>query len=74
MQRRLTRLYGELRAIERIVRTDTSSEVQARMLARINELERRAVELRVPKSFSEMGFNLRSHIRALRQRLENRAG
>jgi hypothetical protein len=45
--------------------------VQERMLARIQELERRAIELRIPKSFSAMSFNLKSHIRMLRQKLES---
>ena len=70
MQRRIVRLYTELRLIERTDRAGADPEVHARMLARLQELERRAVELRIPKSFSEMGFNLRSHIRVLRQKLE----
>ncbi len=74
MQQRITRLYGELRQIERSSRTDANAEARARLLTRIQELERRAVELKMPKSFSEMGFNLRSHIRALKQRLEGGGG
>jgi TRAP-type uncharacterized transport system substrate-binding protein len=74
MQRRIIRLYSELRLIERTLRTGANPEVRAQLLARIQELERRVVELRIPKSFSEMGFNLRSHIRALRQKVEDSAG
>ena len=74
VQSRITRLYAELRQIERSSRADPGAEARTRMLARLQELERRAQELRIPKAFSEMGFNLRSHIRALRQRLESAAG
>ncbi len=74
MQRRIIRLYGELRLMERVLRTSTDPAVRAQLAPRIQELEARALELKLPKSFSEMGFNLRSHIRALRQRVESNAG
>jgi TRAP-type uncharacterized transport system substrate-binding protein len=74
MQRRIIRLYGELRAIERTLRTSTDPALRTQLALRIEELERRALELRIPKSFSEMSFNLRLHIRALRQRLDSHAG
>jgi hypothetical protein len=70
MQQRIIRLYSELRAVDRAMRGDASTEGRARILARINELGQRALELRMPKSFTAMGFNLRTHIRALRQRFE----
>ena len=35
------------------------------MLARVEELERRALELDMPSSYSEKSFNLKAHIRAL---------
>ncbi len=71
MRQRIVRLYAELRSIDRALRTSTNAEERAQLDKRIQELERRAAELKVPGSFSEMGFNLRAHIRALRQRLEN---
>ena len=65
MQRRIFRLYGELRLIERTLRRAKDPEERARMLARIEELEHQVLDLKLPKSFSEMSFNLKMHIRAL---------
>jgi hypothetical protein len=38
-----------------------------RLLGKIDDLERRVFELRMPRSFSEMTLNLRRHIRALHE-------
>ena len=65
MQRRIFRLYGELRLIERTLHRTADPAERARMLARFQELERHVLELKVPTSFSEMSFNLKMHIRAL---------
>jgi TRAP-type uncharacterized transport system substrate-binding protein len=73
VQSRITRVYAELRQIERSSRNIQDAETHARITARLQELEQRALELRIPKAFSEMGFNLKSNIRVLRQRLESGA-
>ncbi|HXI76343.1 MAG TPA: TAXI family TRAP transporter solute-binding subunit, partial [Steroidobacteraceae bacterium] len=65
MQRRIFRLYGELRLIERTLRRSKDPEERAQMLARMQELERQVLDLKMPQSFSEMSFNLKMHIRAL---------
>ncbi|MBS0580848.1 MAG: C4-dicarboxylate ABC transporter substrate-binding protein [Proteobacteria bacterium] len=70
-QTRVTRLYAELRLIERGSRTEPDAAARAQLLDRLQALERRALELRVPRAFSETLFNLRSHIRNLRVRLES---
>lgn len=67
MENRLYRFYGELGFIERALQNCTDAEKRAQMLARIEELERRAIELHMPSSYSEKSFNLRAHIRALRE-------
>lgn len=72
MQRRIYRLYGELRLIERTLQNSTDSGERARMLARFAELERRVLEVKVPRSFSEMSFNLRMHIRALSENVNRK--
>ena len=66
MENRLYRFYGELGFIERALQNCTDAEKRAQMLARIEELERRAIELHMPSSYSEKSFTLRAHIRALR--------
>jgi TRAP-type uncharacterized transport system substrate-binding protein len=67
MENRIYRIYGELDFIEGELRrsTDADAEERARILARIEELERRALELDMPSSYSERSFNLKAHIRAL---------
>jgi TRAP-type uncharacterized transport system substrate-binding protein len=65
MENRIYRFYGELGFIEGALRRSTDPEERAQMLARIEELERRALELDMPRSYSEKSFNLKSHIRAL---------
>ncbi len=67
MQRRIYRLYGELRLIERMLHTSRDPGERAQMLARFQDLERHVLELKLPQSFSEMSFNLKMHIRALSQ-------
>jgi TRAP transporter TAXI family solute receptor len=67
MQRRIYRLYGELRLIERTLHRSTDSDERARMRARFEDLERRVLELKMPQSFGEMSFNLKMHMRAVRE-------
>jgi TRAP-type uncharacterized transport system substrate-binding protein len=66
MERRIYRLYGELRVIEATLRRTTDSGERTKLLARIDQLERRALEVKVPRSFSEMNFNLKAHVHRLR--------
>jgi TRAP-type uncharacterized transport system substrate-binding protein len=63
MQRRIYRLYGELRFLEvEMVQCKDASE-RDQIVLRMEELERRVLQLKMPRSFSEMTFNLRRHIR-----------
>ena len=68
MQRRIYRLYGELRILEGSLRDAGNGEDRARLVSRVEDLERRVLDLHVPRSFAEMTFNLRAHARALRER------
>jgi hypothetical protein len=65
MENRIYRFYGELEFIEGELRRSTDAAERAKMLARVEELERRALELDLPSSYSEKSFNLKAHIRAL---------
>jgi TRAP-type uncharacterized transport system substrate-binding protein len=67
MQRRIYQCYGELRVIEDALRHGPDAEQRARLVARAEELERRVLKLRMPRSFMEMSYNLRAHIRSLRE-------
>ena len=68
MQRRINRLYVELRLLEGAVARSGTADERAQIIGRITELEQRVIGLRLPKSFGEMSFNLRAHVRALRAR------
>lgn len=67
MQRRVFRLYGELRLLETALGRCEDPDERARLVGSIGDLERRVFELKMPRSFSEMTFNLRRHIRALHE-------
>lgn len=67
MQRRIYRLYGELRLLENDLADCTDPDERARLLARIEDLDRRVLHLKMPRSFSEMTFNLRRHVETLRE-------
>jgi TRAP-type uncharacterized transport system substrate-binding protein len=68
MENRLYRFYGELGFIEGALQRSTDAEQRTQMLKRVEELERRAIELDMPSSYSEKSFNLKAHIRALMAR------
>jgi hypothetical protein len=73
MQRRIFRLYGELRLIERTLLQSKDPEERAQMLTRFQELERQVLDLKMPQSFGEMSFNLKMHIRALSESAHKQA-
>jgi TRAP-type uncharacterized transport system substrate-binding protein len=67
MKRRVNRMYGELKQVERQLRI-APSEARPALIGQLDELDARARELKVSMAFSENAFNLRAHIRALRER------
>jgi TRAP-type uncharacterized transport system substrate-binding protein len=66
MQRGIHRFYGELRQLERELE-DTPASAEAE--SRLDRLEARVLALRLPRAFGEMTYNLRTHIREVRERL-----
>jgi TRAP-type uncharacterized transport system substrate-binding protein len=69
LQRRINRIYGELRQLEFELRLGTPGQREA-FLARLDVLDQRALNLRLPTAFGEVTYNLKSHIHLLRQRVE----
>jgi TRAP-type uncharacterized transport system substrate-binding protein len=67
MRRRINRMYSELKLVERDLRVATAA-TRSEMLSRLEEIDARTLELKVPVSFAESTFNLRAHIRAMRAR------
>jgi TRAP-type uncharacterized transport system substrate-binding protein len=69
LQRRINRIYGELRQLEFELRLGTPGQRQG-FLARLDALDQRALNLRLPTAFGEVTYTLKSHIHLLRQRAE----
>jgi TRAP-type uncharacterized transport system substrate-binding protein len=67
MQRRVFRYYGELRLLETELARCNEQTEREQVIGKIEDLERRVFELKMPRSFSEMTLNLRRHIRALHE-------
>lgn len=67
MQRRVFRYYGELRLLETALTRSNDLGEREQVIGRIEDLERRVFELKMPRSFSEMTLNLRRHIQALHE-------
>lgn len=67
---RVFRWYGQLRAVEQAQGRRTPEELRAELDA----IDRRVSEVSVPLSYADELYALRSHIRAVRQRLQEGAG
>ena len=65
MQRRVFQIYGELSVVEHGLLRSPSDRI---LLARLDDLEQRVFAMKLPTAYSEMTYNLRAHIRAVRQR------
>ena len=66
MQRRIFQIYTDLIRLERELR---GAPADAALLSRLDQIDRRVLDLRVPTAFSEMKYNLGAHIGALRERV-----
>jgi TRAP-type uncharacterized transport system substrate-binding protein len=67
MQRRVYRIYSELKSLDRELRSAPPGTCN-RVIDRLDDLDRRALELRVPIAYTERSYNLKAHIRAVRER------
>jgi hypothetical protein len=70
MQRRIFRLYGELRFLERDLGSYGSGQNIGDLSSRLDRIEEKANRLRVPVFYSNMLYTLRMHIALVRQRME----
>ena len=69
MQRRIFRLYGELRFLEKDVEAHGAGQDISDLNARLDRLEEKANHLRVPMFYSNMLYTLRMHITLVRERM-----
>jgi TRAP-type uncharacterized transport system substrate-binding protein len=67
MQRRLSKMYRELRRIENQLHAASPERVEA-LITQLEELDRRALSLNVPSTFSDRAYGLHAHIHAARER------
>jgi len=72
VERRIIRLYGELKLLEAELDARGPEASHADAIPRLDALERRADELRVPLRFSQILYTLKVHIRLVRDRLARR--
>jgi TRAP transporter TAXI family solute receptor len=69
MQWRIISLYGGLKLLETELETRGPETSKADALRRLDDLEHRADQLRVPLLYSQMLYTLKVHIRLVRDRL-----
>jgi TRAP-type uncharacterized transport system substrate-binding protein len=70
MRSKIMRLYDEMRLIESEVETQGQGHDAKAMIAMLDQLEKRANGLRLPRVYAIMLYTLRSHINLIRGRLE----
>jgi TRAP transporter TAXI family solute receptor len=74
MQRRIFRLYGELRFIEQELDSRSAGQSIGDLPARLDRLEASTNRLQVPVSYANMLYTLRMHITLVRERLKRPEG
>src|SRR5215471_2112287 len=69
MRRKIARLYGELRFLEDEITGGGGPTDAAQLMARLDQHEKQANQLRMPIAYESMMYLLRNHISAVRNRL-----
>jgi TRAP transporter TAXI family solute receptor len=69
MRRKIARLYGELRFLEDEITGGGEPSDAAQLMARLDQLEKQASQLRMPIAYESMMYLLRNHIGVVRNRL-----
>ena len=71
MRSRIDSLYGDMRSVEGMMEDKAHDLDVPAMMARIDELEQRAIHLRVPTSYDGSLYAVRVHIGLIRSRLDS---
>jgi TRAP-type uncharacterized transport system substrate-binding protein len=69
MRRRIYRLYGELRRLEARLGKGAIAEDRGEFVEKLDDLDRRIRNLKVPVAYSNLVFALRMHVDVVRARL-----
>jgi TRAP transporter TAXI family solute receptor len=72
VRRKLFRYYGELRYIDAQLREKTLPENRIQYLDKLNEIEDKVSDLKLPVTFSQYAYELRGHIELVRSRLQKK--
>lgn len=70
VKRKLFRYYGELRYIDAQLREKSLLENRAQYLDKLNEIEDKVSDLKLPVTFSQYAYELRAHIELVRSKLQ----
>ncbi|HUM02294.1 MAG TPA: TAXI family TRAP transporter solute-binding subunit [Thermoanaerobaculia bacterium] len=73
VQRRIVRLYGELRMLEDRLEIHPAGERVVDLLAALDRLEEKVSHVRVPASHANSLYTLRHHLTLVRERLRKRS-
>ena len=71
MRSRIQRFYGEMRSVENTMEGQTHELDAPAMMAKIDQLEQRAIHLRLPTSYDSSLYTMRLHIGLIRSHLES---
>ena len=66
---RIYRRYGELMALERAALSQPTPEQRTELLARLNDIEKTVITIKMPGSFADQVYVLRQHINFVREQL-----
>ncbi len=69
VRRRIHRRYAELMALERDTLAATTEEQRQPLRARLEEIDKGVITLKIPSSFADQVYVLREHIKFVRERL-----
>jgi TRAP-type uncharacterized transport system substrate-binding protein len=68
---RILRWYRALLVLEEEISTQTTPEKCKELIDRLNQIEQTVNKLKIPASFADQFYSLRSHISIVRERLKN---
>lgn len=71
VKRKLFRYYGELRYLDAQLREIKTPEDQRECLEKLNEIESKVVNVKLPVPFSQYAYELRAHIELVRSKLQH---
>ena len=71
MRSKIERMYGEMRSVENTMEDQAHGLDAPTIMARINQLEQRAIHLRLPTAYDSSIYTMRLHIGLIRSHLES---